>query len=81
MKLEYGITSTVAHDPIGKSIKKRKVSAKTGSTEKLASQIKAIKKMPRKDKAGRVATKKDKASGIRSLRKKQAKRANWQHEG
>ena len=74
MKLEYGITSTVAHDPIGKKIKKRKVTPKTGSTEKMSKAIKLVR--------GTVGSKSQAGKGmVKSIRRKQAKRANWQHEG
>ena len=73
MKLEFGITSTVAHDPIGKKIKKRKVSAKTGSTQKLAHTLKRIK--------GGGKEKGDRARMSKIVRQKQAQKANYQHEG
>tara|TARA_Y100001951_G_C11113135_1_gene168605 strand:- start:15 stop:239 length:225 start_codon:yes stop_codon:yes gene_type:complete len=74
MKLEYGITSTVAHDPIGKKIKKRKVSSKTGSTQKVSQKLKRIK--------GATANKRERAGMMKSVRQKQAKKAyQAEHEG
>ena len=81
MKLEYTHTSTVAHgDGSGtanaaarKKAKAKRAHAKT-STGKMAKAIRLVRSTEgSKSQAGKGM--------VKSIRRKQAKRANWQHEG